>query len=165
MSSVAINFERAGYEAAGVLDRLMGGAKRVPSRIIVRASYVVPRRSTDILAVEDASLARALRFIRDHARQHISVNAAAGAAGLSRRALEKRFRTLLNHSALDEIRRVRTDQIARLLVETELPVATMAEGLGFGDAQHVARYFRAVKGQTPLAYRKTHGRRHAGGED
>ena len=165
MSSVAINFERAGYEAAGVLDRLMGGAKRVPSRIIVRASYVVPRRSTDILAVEDASLARALRFIRDHARQHISVNAAAGAAGLSRRALEKRFRTLLNHSALDEIQRVRTDQIARLLVETELPVATMAEVLGFGDAQHVARYFRAVKGQTPLAYRKTHGRRHAGGED
>ncbi len=161
MSSVAINFERAGYEAAGVLDRLMGGAKRVPSRIVVRASDVVPRRSTDILAVEDPGLAKALRFIRDHARESISVSQAARVAGLSRRVLEKRFRRLLNHSALDEIRRVRTDQIARLLAQTELPVTQIADTLGFEDVQHFARYFHAVKGLTPLAYRKAHGSRQA----
>jgi LacI family transcriptional regulator len=34
LSSIAINFERAGYEAAGVLDRLMRGSRRVPSRIV-----------------------------------------------------------------------------------------------------------------------------------
>jgi len=54
MSSVAVNFEHAGYEAASVLDRLMRGMKRVPFRIVVRASRVVPRRSTDIVAVEDS---------------------------------------------------------------------------------------------------------------
>jgi len=32
--------------------------------------------------------------------------------------------------SLDEIRRVRTDQIARMLVETELPVSQIAETLG-----------------------------------
>jgi LacI family transcriptional regulator len=87
---------------------------------------------------------------------------AARAAGLSRRVLEKRFREYLKHSALEEIRRVRTDQIARMLVETELPVSQIAETLGFEDVQHVARYFRAGKGLSPLAYRKTHGRKHAG---
>jgi len=162
LSSVAINFERAGYEAAGVLDRLMRGARRVPARIMVRASHVVPRQSTDILAVEDAGLAKALRFIRDHARSGATVAEAARAAGLSRRVLEKRFREYLKHSALEEIRQVRTDQIARMLVETELPVSQIAETLGFEDVQHVARYFRAGKGLSPLAYRKTHGRKHAG---
>ena len=162
LSSVAINFERAGYEAADVLDRLMRGAKRVPARIVVHASHVVPRQSTDILALEDAGLAKALRFIRDHARSGATVAATARAAGLSRRVLEKRFREYLKHSALEEIRRVRTDQIARMLVETELPVGQIAETLGFEDVQHVARYFRAGKGLSPLAYRKTRGRKHAG---
>jgi LacI family transcriptional regulator len=162
MSSVAVNFEHAGYEAASVLDRLMQGIKRVPFRIVVRASRVVPRRSTDIVAVEDAPLAKALRFVRDRAQTSVSVNAVAQAAGLSRRALEKRFRRFLKHSVLNEIRRVRTDQIARLLAETELPVVQIALDLGFDDVQHVSRYFRAVRGLTPLAYRKAHGRRYAG---
>ena len=41
---------------------------------------------------------------------------------------------------------------------TNLPVATIAETLGFEDVQHVARYFRAGKAMSPLAYRKTYGR-------
>jgi LacI family transcriptional regulator len=143
LSSVAINFERAGYEAADVLDRLMRGAKRVPARIVVHASHVVPRQSTDILAVEDAGLAKALRFIRDHARSGATAAEAARAAGLSRRVLEKRFREYLKHSALEEIRQVRTDQIVRMLVETGLPVGQIAGTPGFEGVQHAARYFRA----------------------
>lgn len=157
MSSVAINFERAGYESAQALSAMMRGAKATPPRILVHATHVVPRRSTDILAVEDVNLAKALQFIRDHARGGITVGAAAQAAGLSRRVLEKRFRRILNRSALEEIRRVRTDLIARMLVETTLPVAEIAESLGFDDLQHVARYFRAGKGLSPLAYRKKLG--------
>lgn len=157
LSSIAINFERAGYEAAGVLDRLMRGSKRVPTRIVAAASHVVPRRSTDILTVEDVPLAKALRYIRSHASENFSVSEAAQASGLSRRALEKRFRRQLNHSVLDEIRQVRANQIARLLVETEWSVGRIAEVLGFDDMQHIARYFRAVKGQTPMSYRKAHG--------
>jgi LacI family transcriptional regulator len=158
LSSVAVNFERAGYEAAHVLAGLMERAA-APSRIIVNPTHVVPRRSTSLLAVEDEHLAKALRFIRDRVQESPSVEAVARAGGISRRALEKRFRDSLGRSVLDEIRRVRTDQIARLLVETELPVAQIAEQLGFADAQHIARYFRSAKAVSPLAYRKAHGRR------
>lgn len=161
MSSVAINFERAGYEAAQVLSAMMAGARNHPSRILVSATHVVPRRSTDILAVEDEHLAKALQFIRDHARTGLTVGSAARAAGVSRRVLEKRFRGILNRSALEEIRRTRTDLIARMLVETTLPVAEIAESLGFDDLQHVARYFRAGKGISPLAYRKQFGTSHS----
>lgn len=164
LSSVAIDFERAGYEAADILNQMMRGAASVPRRILVRASHIVPRRSTDILAIEDASLARGLRFIRDYVGGDLTVQMAARAAGLSRRVFEKRVRKYLNLSVLEEIRRVRTDRIARMLVETDLPVAQIAERQGFGDVQHVARYFRAAKGLSPLAYRKAHSWKHAGQE-
>ncbi len=160
LSSVAVNFERAGYEAAHVLAGLMK-REAAPSRIIVSPTHVVPRRSTSLLAVEDPHLAKALRFIRDRVEESPSVEAVARAAAISRRALEKRFRDSLGRSVLDEIRRVRTDQIARLLVETELPVAQIAERLGFADVQHIARYFRSAKAVSPLAYRKMHGSKQA----
>jgi len=154
LSSIAVSFQRAGYEAAEALDRLMHGAKRIPPKITARATHVVARRSTDVVAVEDHYLAKALRFIRDHDREPLSVDDVARAAGLSRRALEKRFRQELGHSILHGVRRARTEQIARLLVETQLPVGHIAESLGFEDVQHFARYFRAARQMSPLAYRK-----------
>ncbi len=158
LSSVAINFERAGYDAARALDKLMRGAREVPLRIIAAAPHIVTRRSTDFVATDDTHLTRALQFVRDRGRVGISVNEVARAAGLSRRALEKRFRALLGRSILEEIRRVRSDHIACLLVETDLPVAGIAEMLGFTDAHHFARYFRAAKQMSPLRYRSTHAR-------
>lgn len=157
MSSIAINFERAGYEAASALDGLMRRSRVVPPRITALASHVAARRSTDFVAVDEPHLTKALRLIRDRARTGVTVNEVAQSSGLSRRTLEKRFRKLLGRSVLDEIRRVRTDQIAQLLVETDLPVAHIADLLGFADTQHIARYFRADKHTSPLAYRKTYG--------
>jgi LacI family transcriptional regulator len=157
MSSVAMNFERAGFESAQALDKLMQRRTDAPAQIIVPATHIVARRSTDVVAVSDEPVAKAMRFIRDHARESLPVSEVARAAGLSRRVLERRFRRELNSSILAEIRRVRTDQIARLLVETHLPVSDIAESLGFADPQHFARYFRSGKQLTPLAYRKRFG--------
>ena len=158
LSSIVINFERAGYDAARALDQLMRGRKHVRARITAAAPHIVTRRSTDFVATEDAHLTHALQFIRDRARSGLSVNEVARAVGLSRRALEKRFRALLERSILEEIRRVRTDHIARMLLETDLPVASIAEMLGFADAHHFARYFRAGKQMSPLRYRVRHAR-------
>jgi len=158
MSSVAINFERAGFEAAEALDQLMQGIKRAPAKINVPATHIVARRSTDVVAVSDPALARALRFIRDHARRAIGVNDVAKAAGFSRRALERRFRSEIGISILEQIRKARTEQICKMLVETSLPVGQIAESLGFEDVQHFARYFRAAREMSPLAYRKSFGK-------
>ncbi len=158
ISSVAINFERAGFESARLLDRWMRqGTIPAPARINAPATHVVARLSTDILAVEDPQLMKALRFIRDHARENIRVVDVAKAGGLSRRALENRFRWELGRSILQEIRRIRVDLIARMLVETELPVSHIAEALGYENLQHIARYFRKEKNLSLVAYRKKFG--------
>lgn len=158
MSSVAINFERAGYEAAEALHQIMQGGKRGGGKINVPATHIATRRSTDIVAVADPALGRALRFIRDHSRRAIGVGDVAKAAGFSRRALERRFRHEIGISILDQIRKARTEQICKMLVETALPVGQIAESLGFEDVQHFARYFRSAREMSPLAYRKSFGK-------
>ena len=88
----------------------------------------------------------------------------ARASGLSRRALERRFRTHLQRSVLDEIRRSRTDQIARLLVETTLPVSAIAESLGFADVPNAfnprtnIRFAVAKEGRARLVVYDLRGR-------
>jgi LacI family transcriptional regulator len=135
----------------------MNGRGNVPARIVVHPTHIVIRRSTDVVAVVDKSLAKALRYIRDTScREELTVADVARHAGISRRLLEKRFRRELGYSVLDEIRRLRTDKMAQLLVETQLPVREIAETLGFGDVQHFARYFRSVKKMSPLGYRKAY---------
>jgi LacI family transcriptional regulator len=145
MSSIEIDFERAGYDAAHALARLMQGSKAAPPRIMATASRVVARRSTDFVATQDPRLARALRYIRDHARGGLSVRQVALAAGVSRGALDRRFRKLLGRSIVEELTRARTEQIARLLKETSLPVADIAELFGFTDAQTFLQSLEAGK--------------------
>jgi LacI family transcriptional regulator len=154
MTSIALNFERAGYASALALEQLMRRSRPRAFHIKVPATHVVARRSTDVVAVEDRSLAKALSFIRDNTRRSIFVDEVAHQAGLSRRVLERRFRAEIGHSVLEEIRRVRTEQIAKLLLETTWPISRIAEALGFEDVQHFARYFRSGKKISPLAFRK-----------
>jgi LacI family transcriptional regulator len=159
LSSVAINFERAGFESAELLNQLMRGRRTQPTAIHVHATHVVTRRSTDILALEDHGIVKALRYIQAQARGPIHVNDVARAAGLSRRVLEKRFRKLLDRSVLHQIRRVRVDQICRMLMETNEPVSQIAFTLGYTGEAHIARYFRAERGMTPLAYRRRYAKK------
>ncbi|HOK78908.1 MAG TPA: DNA-binding transcriptional regulator [Verrucomicrobiota bacterium] len=159
MSSIALNFERAGYESAGVLDLLMRGKVVKGKKILVAATHIVTRRSSDILAVADQHVAAALQFIRDHAREMIGVPDVAKSAGISRRSLEKRFQETLRRSVLSEIRRIRVNQICRMLVETNRPISEIAIALGYTGPEHIARYFRREMGTTPLAYRRKFGQK------
>ncbi|MCB1124974.1 MAG: DNA-binding transcriptional regulator [Verrucomicrobiae bacterium] len=154
MSSVALNFERAGYECAEALDRLIRKQAPPARRIVVEASHVAVRHSTNLFAVEDSLVSRALRFIREESRRPVGVDEVARAVALSRRTLEKRFRSALNRSVLAEIRRMRVEHICRLLVATNRPISEIAGDLGFEGPQHVARYFRAEKGITPREFRR-----------
>jgi len=69
LSSIVLSLEKAGYEAASVLDQMMAGRAVPPNTIIkVEPTHVVTRQSTDILAIEDQDVAEAVRFIREHWR-------------------------------------------------------------------------------------------------
>lgn len=157
LSSISVNFERAAYEGAAILDEMM--QKREPSRheIVIQATHVVARQSTDITAIENRDVAAAVSFIRTHAHHNICVDDVAAVVPLSRRVLEKLFRQYLSTSILQEIRRVRSQKIAQMLVETNLSITQIALELGFQGDEHIARYFRKEMAMSPLQYRKQYG--------
>ena len=159
LSSIVLNVEKAGYEAAALLDKMMASEKVINYEIYVQPTHVVVRQSTDILAIDDPDVVAAVRFIRQHSKNVIQVNDVVNAIALSRRVLEKRFRSILGHSIHDEIRRVRVEQIIQMLAETEMSISEIAEVLGFPDVAHVSRYFSKEKGMSPLVYRRQYLRK------
>jgi len=159
LSSVALNVERGGYEAAELLDKLMAGKESIKKDIIVEPMHVVTRQSTDILAVEDTEVAEAMRFIRQHSKRIIQVSDVVDSVGLSRRALQQRFRRIFGRSVYDEIKRCRLEQIVLMLAETDLSISQIASAFGYAGIEKLSRYFQREKGMTPLAYRKQYGRK------
>ncbi len=159
LSSIAVNTERAGYEAARVLDKLMSGQQIEEDEKVVHISplHVVTRQSTDIMAIEDQSVADAVHFVRMHSRKMIQVGDVAEAVGLSRRALEQHFKKVLRHSVHDEIKYARVSQMADLLINTNLTMSQIARFLGYPNASNISRYFKKKKGISPMEYRKKFG--------
>ena len=159
LTSVSLNAERAGYEAAELLDRLMSGEKPAGQQILTEPTHVETRQSTDILAMQDSEVSKAVQYIRQHPNESLQVGDVVKAVALSRRSLQLRFRRILGRSILDEIRRVRIDHVAEMLTETNLPVSKIALALGYPGIDHIARSFRKEKGMSPLTYRKRFGRK------
>jgi len=156
LSSVALNGEQAGYRAAELLDAMMSGRVSTPQRILVEPLWVVPRRSTDVIAVEDPDVAAGLRFIRDNARRPIGVRDVARQAAVARRTLEIRFQRRLGRSIREEIQRVRLAWAKQLLVETELPLWKIAEHSGISSQSYLSKVFHRETGMTMARYRRQH---------
>jgi len=154
LSSVAENLEKIGYDAAEILDRMIQGLDDVPSTLCIRPTHVVVRPSTDVLAMNDADVVAALRFIRRRVRLNIGVQQVVEVTHLSRRTLEQRFRCILGHSIHDEIQRVRIELLKQMLLETSKSLTEIAVMLGFSDAAHASRFFRKVQGISPTRYRQ-----------
>ncbi len=154
LSSIALDTEKAGFEAAELLDYMIRTARHSRSCILTKPTHVVTRKSTDILAVEDTEVARALNFIRQHAKDSLQVTEVVESSTLSRRSLEQRFRSTINRSIHEEIRRARTDQASHLLAKTKLPVAEIARRLSFPTPAHFSRFFRRETKITPFEYRR-----------
>ncbi|MEA2069004.1 MAG: DNA-binding transcriptional regulator [Verrucomicrobiota bacterium] len=156
LSSIMLNAEKTGYDAAAVLHRMMQGEGVGEITIPIPAPRVVTRQSTDIMAIDDPIVANALNHIREHYRKGIAVTDIARAAGVSRRVLELHFRKSLDRSVYEEVLRLRMNHACTLLIETNLSVAQVAEALDYDEIKYFSRGFRKVVGLSPLAYRKQH---------
>jgi len=158
LSSIALNFENVGYAAAKALDSYMSGKTVEEKKILLEPTHIVSRQSTNILAVKDHEIIKALNFIRQNVKKLIQVNDVVAATNVSRRYLERRFKNAIHRSICDEIRYCKVTLISEMLSETTLSISDISMSLGFSNTKHFARYFCKAAGITPLAYRKKYGR-------
>lgn len=155
LSSIALNSDKAGYEAAALLDKLMAGEKMAGQTVIAEPAGVVARKSTDVSAVPDAAVVDAIRFIRAHAGEMIRVDDVVNATPLSRRLLERRFRKTVGRSILNEIQRMHVNSATEMLLNTDLPISQVAQKAGFSSATHLGVTFKQRMKMTPFAYRRS----------
>ena len=157
LSSIALPSEAMGFEAAAMIDRLLKGESLAHPLVLFPPTRVVTRQSTDLMAIADAEVAEAVRFIRQQAAKEISVADVARHVAVSRRALEQRFRTALGRSPLDEILRIRLERARQLLQETSLSIEQIANACSFSSASYLGVVFRRLTGMTPSECRKRAG--------
>ncbi len=154
ISSVSANRFQTGYVAAQLLDDWMMGRSTQPRDVCVEALGVVTRKSTDALAVTDRMVAKAIRFIAEHACRGISVDDVLREVLVSRSKLESRFRRHLGRSPQVEIRRVQVARITELLLQTDLPLSEIAEQTGFVHTEYMCVVFKRLTGEAPGRYRR-----------
>ena len=154
LSSIALDTERMGYEAAKILDQAMRqrrAAKRVTRTFAPLA--VVTRRSTEAVHIADPLVARTLEFIWLNAQNPIGVPDVVKQAGVSRRLLEMRFRKALAGTIQEELQRTRLKRVTTLLAETNLSVTSIAKACGFTSKSYLGKVFRRTYRTTMTRYR------------
>ena len=154
LSSIAISAEKAGYEAAKLLDQMMSKKNFANKNILVKPLFVKTRQSTDVMAIEDLIVSKAISFIRQNVSKQIQVINVADELSISRRNLEIRFKKELGRSVYNEIKRVKIEKIRQALVETHLTISEVVTQYGFTDIHNMSRYFRKHMGISMLEYRK-----------
>lgn len=141
-------------EAMRLLKRLIAGEPAPTSPVMVPPSRIVERRSTDVLAVSDPLVARALRFIWEHICDNPSVDEVADALEIPRRRLERSFRSALGCGVKSEIMRRRLQVFCRLLRSSDDPIVELSAQMGYRSTEAMHRQFRKAMGTSPAAYRR-----------
>ena len=148
--------DAVGYRAAATLIDLIRGRQPAIHRDLVPPRRVIERQSTQPAFVADEGLREAIRFIRAHAPDAITVSDVVRHVPLSRRTLERRFQECLARSPADEIRRAHFERARHLLAETSLKLSEVAIASGYSRFSSFAAAFRAAHDQTPTEYREMH---------
>ncbi len=163
LSSALPDFERGGYMAAELLDRLMRKTQRKPVRLTYGLNRIVQRQSTQRFRLSNPVASSAMEFIRLNACEGITVKDVAEHLRVSRRLAEIRFREVCGRSILDEIRHCRLERVCMLLHETNLPIGEVGRRCGYDTETYLKALFKARLGMTMRAYRKSHTRNDPGG--
>jgi LacI family transcriptional regulator len=153
LSSVDYQTERIGYEAARLMDRMLHGAKPPSKPVWVPPHAVVVRQSSDMIPIDDAETIAAMRFIREHAHEPVTIKHLLEQVPICRRSLEYRFVRILGRTPKAEFMRLRLQRAQDLLEHTDLPVKAVVTRSGYTSDRVFRSFFCRQTGMTPTQYR------------
>ncbi|MBX3581992.1 MAG: GlxA family transcriptional regulator [Rhizobiaceae bacterium] len=105
----------------------------------------------------DPRLAQAIRLMESHIDQPLSIAAIARRAGVTSRTLESIFRSSIGETPGAYYLRLRLTAARKLVTDTRIALADIAERTGFSSASSFSRAFARAFGKAPTALRKVAG--------
>ncbi|MFM8414854.1 MAG: substrate-binding domain-containing protein, partial [Planctomycetota bacterium] len=155
LTSVTHDRPRIGREAAQMLDEAMRGGRRPAAVIAVPPAGIAVRRSSDVLAIDDADIRKALRVIQTRGCTELSAAEVATEVRVPRRQLDRKFQRILGRTIHDELQRTKVAEAKRLLAETDDKLLVISVRSGFAHAPQLCNVFKSVVGMSPMEYRRT----------
>lgn len=111
---------------------------------------------------QDSPVVLAQNFVAAHFAEPITVDDIARAAAVSSSYLTRLFRQQMETSPHDYLMRYRITRAKQLLMETDLPIGSIARQVGFTSESNFSYRFARICDMTPRAYRNlsrgTHGK-------
>ena len=166
LSSIRFDYEQLGHRAAALLHGLLDGTP-APERAILLPPPLVPRHSTDRLAVGDPLVAQALWHIDTHCTDRLDWRAMDGrrtgrigprdvatALGIGERTLQRHLRAAGRDTILGELTKARVAYARIQLEHSNSPLPAVAHESGFATYQAMARAFRGHLGVPPSHFRR-----------
>lgn len=106
------------------------------------------------LGTRNHNLITAIQFMRTNTEDPLTLDEIAEALHISRRQLERTFKTHLGTTPKQYYNNLRVERAYALLSETEMTVLHVAIATGFSSAASLSRRFRSRYGMVPGAFRK-----------
>lgn len=152
-----VNRIESAPEAAGSPRLVM--TSKVPLRNVQGRVIGVAGFSQQVETMRDQSetidaFARVMEHLHRNYEQGLTTDQMASMAGLSVSQFERRFRRAFGTSPRQYLMRIRVENAARALVDTDQTVSEIAQACGFYDHAHFSRSFRRIMNTSPSEYRK-----------
>lgn len=154
LTSIDMDIERGGYEAAEMAERMVHDKSFLGEDIVIRPVAVVGRGSTGFMATKDPIVSSALRYIYQNRARKMLVSDVIKQVPVSRRLLEQRFKDATGASIYTVISNLRMDYFAQQLLSSSETISEIAARMDEPDTKSISRRFQALKGCTPSEYRK-----------
>lgn len=156
ITSVDTGVRRLGYEAATLLDKLLSGEQMPAEPLLLPPERVVERGSTEYLGFTNSAVAEAVKYIRTHACDPITVTDVLDEVGLSMSKAHRDFKAALGRSVHQEIQRVQMEQVKHMLTTTNQSIKQIGYATGFENTKYMSKLFHKLVGQTPSEFRRHH---------
>jgi LacI family transcriptional regulator len=157
ISSIQIDFERAGFVSARLLAEAIKGRVSPPSAAdgpAVGPLMAVRRESTGGYGRREPFVLQAMERIRHEACDGLTARDVIAAAPVSRSLFILRFREAVGHSVQDEIEHVRLERVFTLLRDTDTPISAIAAFCGWRSDIALRWLFRRRTGMSMREWRR-----------
>jgi AraC-like DNA-binding protein/ActR/RegA family two-component response regulator len=128
--------------------------ERGPARPVRAVGALMPPDAKAAEKASESPLRCALRHVEHNFERKVRQSSIAASAGMSSSAFSRAFKAEFGITFSQYLARYRIGRACHLLRQGSHSVTTVGQAVGFDDASHFARTFRALLGVSPSAFKR-----------
>lgn len=123
---------------------------------LIRFHLKASETSNFVAALYDKQIGKALELIHTHPGRQWTLDSLAKEVAMSRAVFARRFKALVGQTMFHYLSATRMRLASERLRDSDLPVADIAEHVGYVSDMAFGKAFKEFFGKTPIAWRKEH---------